>query len=260
MKKYLISIEAYDSPRLQTFFSQSNFHQYMEDFQKIGVKGKELSVKEYFDLAIAAQKHPLSPGELGCTLSHMQALRDFIASDEKYALVLEDDAIQIMDIDLNQFESEVENLNLQDCFFMSLGGIQLKVNDRVYGKIQVQKIHHKNILKLHPYSIADLSYTYAYIVDKEMAQVLLNYHHKPHVCDHWDELYQFNSKVNFYATFLFDHPEIITHTSSTSSIEIERKLLLEKNKVERNIFEKFNRSFKKKWLKCFYERYSELKN
>lgn len=258
MKKYLISIEAYDSPRLQTFFSQSNFHQYMEDFQKIGVKGKELSVKEYFDLAIAAQKHPLSPGELGCTLSHMQALRDFIASDEKYALVLEDDAIQIMDIDLNQFESEIENLNLQDCFLMSLGGIQLKVNDRIYGRIQPQNIYNKSILKLHPYSIADFSYTYAYIVDKAMAKVLLDYHQKPHVCDHWDELYQFNSNVHFYATFLFDHPEIITHTPVTSSIEQERKLLLEKNKVKRSIFERLNRSFKKRWLKLFYERYVEF--
>ncbi len=90
-------------------------------------------------MAVATQKQPLSPGELGCTLSHMQALRDFITSNEKYALVLEDDAIQIMDIDLNQFKSEVVNLNLQSCFFMSLGGIQLKVNDRIYGKIQPKK-------------------------------------------------------------------------------------------------------------------------
>ncbi|MFJ0260113.1 glycosyltransferase family 25 protein [Acinetobacter baumannii] len=258
MKKYLISIEADNSPRLQNFFSQSNFQPYKDDFKKIGIKGKELTVKEYFDLAVATQKQPLSPGELGCTLSHMQALRDFITSNEKYALVLEDDAIQIMDIDLNQFKLEVVNLNLQNCFFMSLGGIQLKVNDRIYGKIQPKKIYNKNILKLHPYSIADLSYTYAYVVDKEMAKVLLDYHHKPHVCDHWDELYHFYPKINFYATFLFDHPEIIFHTHSTSSIELERKLLSEKSKVERNIFEKFNRSFKKRWLKLFYEQYREF--
>jgi len=255
LKKYLISIETYDSPRLEKFFSQSIFHKYRNEFIKFGIKGKDLTVNEYFDLAISGQKKALSPGELGCTLSHVEALKNFIQSNEKYALVLEDDAIQIQDLDLKQLEFEVEKLNLKDCFFMSLGGIQLKVNDRIYGKIQKIKIYNKNILKLHNFSISNLSYTYAYIVDREMAKVLIDYHQKPHVCDQWDELYQFNSNINFYATFLFDHPEIENHTPATSSIEFERKKLSEKNRTERNFLEKMNRSLKKRWLKLFYETY-----
>ncbi len=36
---------------------------------------------------------PLTPGELGCTLSHLQALQLFLDTDDQYALILEDDAI-----------------------------------------------------------------------------------------------------------------------------------------------------------------------
>lgn len=43
----------------------------------MGVKGADLLAKEYFEQAVKGREIPLTPGELGCTLSHLQALKDF---------------------------------------------------------------------------------------------------------------------------------------------------------------------------------------
>ena len=47
----------------------------------------------YYDEAAAIIRHdrPLNTGEIGCYLSHIKALRMFLAGDAKYAVVLEDD-------------------------------------------------------------------------------------------------------------------------------------------------------------------------
>ena len=52
MKKYLISIDSDDGVRLKNFFAQQIFATCKNDFMKFGVKGAELTVKEYFDLDV----------------------------------------------------------------------------------------------------------------------------------------------------------------------------------------------------------------
>lgn len=257
LKKYLISIESDDSLRLINFFNQDTFSNYKNEFIKFGIKGSDLPINTYFNLAVASQKKALSPGELGCTLSHLGALEDFIASEADYALIFEDDVIETRYLNLNQFEEQMKGLKLKPCFFLSLGGIQLSVSNGVRGKIEINQIFGKNILKLHPLSFSSLCYTYAYIVDRSMAKVLCEYHEIPHVCDHWGEIYQLNSNVNFYATFLFDHPEVNQNQTIMSSIEDERKLMSEKNKVKKSMNTKFKNSIVKRWLNLFYEKYRE---
>lgn len=254
MNKYLISIESSESSRLKIFFNQTIFLPYKSDFTKIGIIGKNLSVTEYFNLAVASQKKPLSPGELGCTLSHVAALKDFVASQSNYALIVEDDAIQVNYFDLSELEQEINKLNLQQCFFFSLGGVQLTVNSKLRGRIEPKQILGKNILKLHPFSIANLCYTYAYIVDKSMAQLLIDYHKIPHVCDHWDELYKLNKEVNFYVTFLLDHPEVAENKNIVSNIEEERKQMGGRG-TRKSLFKRLRNSVIKKWLKLFYQKY-----
>ena len=83
MKKYLISIEKEGSARLAHFFSQTTFGRYQNEFKKIGVIGAQLPTAEYFKLAVAGRKKALSPAELGCTLSHVTAFKDFLDSNEE---------------------------------------------------------------------------------------------------------------------------------------------------------------------------------
>ena len=77
MKIYIVSIEEEKSPRLRKFLSQNFFEQGTLPITKIGIKGGELSAKEYFEKGVKGRSKPLTPAELGCTLSHLSALENF---------------------------------------------------------------------------------------------------------------------------------------------------------------------------------------
>lgn len=221
MKKYLISIDSDDGVRLKNFFAQQIFATCKNDFMKFGVKGAELTVKEYFDLGVTGHNKALTPSELGCTLSHLEALKDFLKSDASLALVFEDDVIQNLDFSLVELEKEVRGLNLKPSFFLSLGGIQLKHSQKVKGYIYQQKLLDKNILEVHPFYYKKLVSAYAYIVDREMAALLLAYHNPPKIFDHWGDLEYVEKAHHFYATYLFDHP-VIQNIEEDSYLEQER--------------------------------------
>ncbi len=211
--------------RLKNFFAQQIFATCKNDFMKFGVKGAELTVKEYFDLGVIGHNKALTPSELGCTLSHLEALKDFLKSDASLALVFEDDVIQNLDFSLVELEKEVRGLNLKPSFFLSLGGIQLKHSQKVKGHIYQQKLLDKNILEVHPFYYKKLVSAYAYIVDREMAALLLAYHNPPKIFDHWGDLEYVEKAHHFYATYLFDHP-VIQNIEEDSYLEQERLEML----------------------------------
>ncbi|MCJ8161078.1 glycosyltransferase family 25 protein [Acinetobacter zhairhuonensis] len=255
MKKYLISIEREDSPRLATFFSQQTFQKSQADFKKIGVRGADLPTAEYFKLAVAGKKKPLSPAELGCTLSHVNAFKDFLESDEQYACIFEDDAICTSDFDLDSLESEIPKLNLNPCFFLSMGGIQLKSSNKVRGIFLKQKLNNSVILKIHPIYFGRLFYTYAYVIDRKMAELLLRYHEVPKGCDHWSQIREYDEKCQFYATFLFDHPELGELSKGQSYIEQERALLKKEQRSKKSIFYRWKLSILKRFLNLTLKQY-----
>lgn len=230
MKKYLISIESNDSVRLKNFFNQSTFSNYKNDFKTFGVVGKELTVSEYFLNGVAGKQKSMTPSELGCCLSHLGALKDFLASEEDYAILFEDDAIQRFEIDLNKLAQDVRLLNLTPCFFLSLGGVQMKICRKLKGKYQAGKLYGQSLLKVDPYHYENLAYAYAYIVDRSMAEALLALHKTPQIYDHWNE-YSFNADVQFYVTYLFDHPKIENQVTM-SYLESERENMKVKNSAE----------------------------
>ena len=256
VKKYLISIEQPESPRLTSFFSQPTFSRYQSEFTQFGVIGANLPTKEYFKLAVAGKKKPLSPAELGCTLSHLDVFKDFLSTEEKYACIFEDDAVSLSDFDLNSLESQISELNLDECFFFSLGGIQLKSNQRVRGTILDQKINDKKILKLHPLYFGRFFYTYAYVVDRKMAELLLQYHQPPKGCDHWSQLTNYDPNCNFYATFLFDHPELDQIAVGQSYIEQERQSISTEQKKQKSMFVRLKISILKKLYNLLLNKYT----
>lgn len=221
LEKYLISIESENSPRMQAFFAQNVFKQNKSSFHVFGVKGADLPTAQYFKLAVANKERALSPAELGCTLSHVLAMEHFLATEQQYAVFFEDDVIQKFDFSLEQLEQEVTQLNLSQGCLLSLGGIQLSFSEKVKGKFLEHKLFGKNVIAIHPYYYKNLSSTYAYILDRKMAEILIQYHQPPKGCDHWGALSALEDVPHLYATYLFDHPEII-HGQANSYIEQER--------------------------------------
>lgn len=217
----MISIENENSQRLKFFFEQLIFAMARQEFKKIGIKGSELTVKEYFELAVVGHAKALTPGELGCTLSHLDALRDFLESSEKYAIIFEDDAIQDGDFFLADIEEDLKQLNLKSCFFFSLGGIQLSHSQKVRGTFHPKQMLKRNVLKIHPFYYHKFVSAYAYIVDRKMAELLLQYHSLPQIFDHWSGVYCMQPNINLYATYLFDHP-VVTDQEVSSYLNQER--------------------------------------
>jgi len=236
LKKYIISIENGDSPRLANFFSQSIFKKYQTEFQKFGIRGADLPTAEYFKLAVLGKKRILSPAELGCTLSHVAALKNFLKSNELFACIFEDDAICLNDFDLNDLDAQVDALNIPPRFFLSLGGIQLKSNSKVRGKLLDVKLQNTKVLAVDSIYLGHFFYAYAYIVDREMAKTLIEYHEKPMSYDNWTRILDLNPDVKFYATYLFDHPELNDDLLNKSYLEQERRAL-----------RKFEQPKKKNW-------------
>ena len=254
MKKYLISIEQEQSLRLKHFFAQNTFKEFKSDFVIKGIKGIDLSTKDYFRLAVSGKKRALTPGELGCTLSHLAAYQDFLSTTEEYAIFFEDDVIQNQFYDLNELENNVKNLQLNSAFLLSLGGIQLPYSRKVKGQFLVKKLFNQPVLEIHPFFYKNLSSTYAYMIDRQMAQILVDYHQSPRGCDHWEDLAYLKPIPQLYATYLFAHPPV-EGSNSHSYIDVERQDIFIGNKEKLGFLEKLSGSFIKKFLKWILKSY-----
>lgn len=259
LKKYLISIETEDSPRLQHFFSQYTFDKEKQNFVVKGIVGSALPTREYFKLAVAGKQRPLTPGELGCTLSHLAAYQDFLSSEEEYAIFFEDDAIENRPYDLVELEQKVRALNLDTGFLMSLGGIQLFYSRKVQGKFLSAQLYEQPILQIHPYFYKNLSSTYAYMIDRKMAKILVDFHCPPRGCDHWEELAYLESPPKLYATYLFEHPPI-ENLNQQSHIDLERKSVVEISSQSFTPWQKLKMSLHKKILKLLLASYVSKNN
>lgn len=63
---------------------------------QIGIDGRRLPASEYFRLNLTRVRDGqilLTPAELGCALSHLRVLEDFLASSADVAVIFEDDVI-----------------------------------------------------------------------------------------------------------------------------------------------------------------------
>ena len=208
MKVFVISIEEENSPRLTQFLNQPFFKNGQVPFKKFGIKGKDLTAKQYFEQAVKGRSSPLTPGELGCTLSHLMALKFFLNTNENFALILEDDAILPNDLTLINLEEEISKVNLPSNVLFSLGGIQMKECRKVRGKVCDFNLFNKKVLEVVPDFYHRFNYTVSYIVDRKMAKTLLEYHQPIRRTDDWSYLYDFDSSVNLLATYIVDHPVI----------------------------------------------------
>lgn len=213
MNKFLISVDESGS-RLNSFFAKNNFSP--ANFNILGVDGRKLSSIDYYNLGVKKSFPPLSPAELGCTLSHLKALNIFLQSENKYALVLEDDVLFKESVDFGKIDLD----SLGRDFVFLLGGINLTLCKKIRGKnILLSNI---NILKVNKPFRRFLYYTMGYIVDREAAKNIIAYH--KYSCKKADDWAGFSEvySTQFYMADILDHPDILDINLSNSSIGVER--------------------------------------
>ena len=223
---YVVSIDKLNGQRLSSFFDQIVFKNISKDIiDVVGIKGGNLTAKEYFNLAVHGRDKPLTPSEVGCTLSHLEIYEKFLLSDKKMAFIFEDDAIFPKELSFFNLFEQIKKTQLKENFLLSLGGVQMKVCRNVRGEIQNSAFISNRLIKINPNFFHRVCYTFSYVIDRKMAVTLLEYHSKLRRADDWSFLYDFNPTVNIYMTDLIDHP--IDQNIKNSYIEMERFKILD---------------------------------
>lgn len=251
MNIYVVSIEEEQSLRWKGFIQQDFIKSLTQGFVKVGVRGSDLPTKQYFDLGVKGREIALTPGEVGCTLSHLQALEHFLASAEEYALILEDDAIFPQDLQLDKITDALEQMKFSENFIFSLGGIQMKECRKVRGELIRSTFLNKTVLRVVPDYYHRVCYTVAYVVDRKMAETLLAYHRVLRRADDWSYLYDFNPQAKIYMSYVVDHPVINAGCDNPqlSLIEVEREARLAFKKS------RYGSTLRKNIAKLFYKKY-----
>lgn len=211
---YLVSLEK-DSTRrdiLKERFSKT----YSKFKFQPAVDGRLLLSKDYYNYIskyYKKEKKLMSPGELGCTLSHIEVLTKFLQSDSKYALIFEDDIIGA-DRDIEEIERIIPYLD--ECAIVVCGG-QDGLLSRYFQFGKPLK-DYPNLYLVHPHSYQYIYRTCSYLVTRKAAALIVEYQ-KKHivVADHWAKIFK-NTNIKFYYTNIFHHPTEL----ASSSIESER--------------------------------------
>jgi len=195
------------------------------NFKKIihfeAINGKMLTVSSFFSYSsIAYQSHNkfLTPGEVGCTLSHLGVLNKFLETNEEYCLVLEDDIIG-NDNHLFQIEKIIDNIDLNGVInFRNQNGFGFE--KFILGK----EMSIKGLYQIPRFSAKFILGTCAYCIDRNSAKKIIDFHEKYfNVADCWGDILRL-SDINLYYFPLINHPE----DDFSSNIEQERSLFYKK--------------------------------
>lgn len=226
MSIYLVSLNQ-DVARREKL--KERFPQSYASFRHIeAIDGRVLPAKEYFDKTrgfFNKYKRIMTPAELGCTLSHIKALQKFLSTDARCALIIEDDIIG-EDTDFRFIETtatkEVGN-GIMFCGCQE--GLLLRYK---YGKPITE-----SLLKVAHTNRGEFSRTAAYVVSREAAQTILDFHNNNFitVADFWfDLLKKFRGDVYYL--------DVISHPIDLSNSSIENERLIVQRSLLRKVFSK----------------------
>lgn len=184
------------------------------DYKVKGVDGRKLNALDYFRLGVR-DGLILTPSELGCKMSHQEALRE-IVSRNKSGVIFEDDIVAKDGVNFNHLCEQLSKLQDEKCIVF-LGGLDgLSSIDRMFGK-QVLGFDNK-FFKLHYLNAPWLLRTCCYMVTVSAANALVIEGVKNYRADDWALLLDKSYSVYYYP--LFKHPPDMTN----SLIEPERIL------------------------------------
>lgn len=231
MNIYLVSLEQDYKRRdlLKDRFPQS----YKKFIHIQAVYGKKLSASDYFNycsMHFDKYKRLLTPGEVGCTLSHISALKAFLATSDEYAIIFEDDVIGC-DMDISNALSILSKVKNFDGLFLLGGQEGIYYEKYILGKKLSQENIPQDIYAIPEFSSKFLFRTCCYIVSRNFAKHILNFHSKNfNVADAWSAILR-NTQFSFYYCSVFKHPLELTE----SHIERERSKPNEPNFLKRII-------------------------
>jgi glycosyl transferase family 25 len=219
---YLVSLKQ-DVGRRDVLSSQ--FHQSFSTFNVIdAVDGNILDTQTYFRYLSSyylRTRKIISPSELGCTFSHIKALKTFLASSASYALIFEDDVVGSDEL-LQQAQSLINEIPDNSVLLL---GCQDGLRNTMwqYGK----RFSGKNVYKMFKLSHKYVHRSCAYIVTRNSAQAILNRMNHPALADEW--AYLLKDDVDMYFVKLFAHPVNLEN----SLLEADRALFYTKRSVSR---------------------------
>lgn len=240
MKIYLISLEQDFQRRAKL---AENFPETYPKMKWIkAVNGKQLTAKNYFSYAnqyFHNHDSVITPSEVGCTLSHIQALEEFLKTDEEYALILEDDIIG-EDESINFIENILIK-NKLDGVVLCGGQIPLQIE-----KYKLYKHIKESIFIVPNFSKKFFFGTCCYVINKKIADFIINYQLNNFTkADCWNEI--LGDSIKLYYMDVLQHP----FEMNNSHIENERALFY----MNENNF--FKRIYKQG---IFWKIYNRIRN
>ncbi|MBE0472208.1 MAG: glycosyltransferase family 25 protein [Methyloprofundus sp.] len=186
------------------------------------VDGREMDAKSYFNKVLPnfqENNRLMSPAELGCTLSHIQALESFLKTDNKHALIIEDDILG-SDKDIENIFNLISSLD-QYALLICGGQEGTRSTRYVVGK----EINNDGLWKISSFSYPYILRTCCYVVTRASAEQILNRQKEMLVlADDWSYFFKDTISHIFYSGHL-SHPVDL----SNSHIEIDRKNFKQKS-------------------------------
>ena len=196
------------------------------DFSFINaINGKNLLAKDYFPLSrnpnfLFNRKHIITPSEVGCRLSHKNAITEFITNSKKEWLLVFEDDINFNE-ELISFLHKINSItSSSDDILIHLGGQDgLKSQNRLFFKENLI-LNDIKINIVRPFCLRWLYRTCGYVINRRAAEKLLKTHNNyTFVADDWGYICKKSKIKNIFFNNLVIHPIDL----STSSIEAERQ-------------------------------------
>lgn len=182
------------------------------------------SIREKSVGAVVSRAIPPTPGEIGCTLSHVKAYQQMLKENQEWACILEDDVIldERFKVFIDTFQSSA--VLPEDLYLM--GGQACSVSKRIIkSNRNIRCVGGQEFYKTirSQYLVQG---TCCYLVSSNMASRLISLSEKKFIlADNWGYLSE-NKYINrIYLSNFVDHPIDL----STSSLQKEREEATLKN-------------------------------
>lgn len=219
---YLVSLNK-DVERREKL--KERFPRSFDYFQHVeAVDGRALLAKEYFDKVKGFYIYHgriMTPAELGCALSHIKALTEFLKTSSPHAMIIEDDIV-----------GKDEDFLMVSDFVNSIfkdGIAYCGCQDGLLRRYKYGKPIGNGILKVSYSNRGEFSRTAAYVVSRSAAEVILSFHERKFitVADFWFDLLG-ELKGDVYYIPVLSHPLDMGNSIIESERVVVGRSLIEK--------------------------------